>query len=85
MPRFFLNLHRDVDTALDTEGAMFDSSDDMKAAALGGAREIIAADAMSGVVDLSPRIEVQDEAGTVVHVLYFAQAIAFLSTGSCAA
>jgi hypothetical protein len=37
------------------------------------------------VVDLSPRIEVQDEAGTVVHVLYFAQAIAFLSTGSRAA
>lgn len=79
MPRYFLNLYSEAETVLDTEGAAFESADEMMAAALNGAREIIASDAMSGVVDLGPRIEVRDEADRVVHILRFADAVAFLT------
>jgi hypothetical protein len=79
MPRYFLDLYSDTETVLDTEGAVFVSADEMMAAALNGAREIIAADAMSGVVDLSPRIDVRDEGDQVIHTLHFADAVAFLS------
>ena len=74
MLRYFIHLVDSNDVLLDPEGILL-ASDAVEAKALQCARDCMAGDVMQGELDLRYRIEVQDEAGDVVHRLEFADAI----------
>jgi hypothetical protein len=74
MPRYFLHLRKPSNDLLDTEGTSM-PEDAVTSAALAAARDCMAHDVRAGRLDLKCRIEVQDEAGKVVHTLPFAEAV----------
>ena len=74
MPRFYFDLHNDVD-ALDQEGKELDGLEDARKIALAEAREMIEASVAEGHIDLNHFIQVRDEAGNIVHRLQFGEAI----------
>ncbi len=78
MPRYYFNVHNSIGLVEDEEGRDFADLEAARAAALKGAREIIAEDAAQGVVDLRGRLEVIDEAGAVVLTLRFTEAVEVL-------
>jgi len=51
MPRYFLHLRDGTDIALDEEGLEFADTDAFAAGVLASARDCIAGDARSGVID----------------------------------
>jgi hypothetical protein len=57
------------------EGLEFPDEGIARAAALTGARSLIAADVMDGILNLSPRIEVADERGAVLFSVPFTSAV----------
>jgi hypothetical protein len=74
MARYFMHLRDSTEDVLDEEG--FRSTlEAVPALALRGARDCIAADARSGRIDLTCRIDVHDVRGIVVHSLSFADAV----------
>jgi hypothetical protein len=74
MARYFMHLVDGDDTLLDPDGV--EATDEtVKGMALKCARDCIAGDAHRGLIKLSYRIEVQDEAGTVVYSLPFSDAV----------
>jgi hypothetical protein len=76
MPRYFMHLRDGAEVALDEEGTEHADLAAMQQSALASARDCIAGDAMSkGVIDLALRIDVEDEAGTLVYRLPFAEAV----------
>jgi hypothetical protein len=74
MPRYFLHLRKPSNDLLDTEGTSM-LEDAVTSAALAAARDCMAHDVRAGRLDLTYRIEVQDEAGEIVHTLPFAEAV----------
>jgi hypothetical protein len=74
MPRYFLHLRTPSDDLLDPEGISM-AEDAVTSAALAAARDCMAHDVRTGRLNLKYRIEVQDEAGKVVHTLPFAEAV----------
>lgn len=77
MPLFYLNLYDDF-VAEDEEGAEFADADAARLAAIDGARDLIAARIRRGEpVNLTHRIEVEDENRKCVHSVTFAQAVTF--------
>jgi hypothetical protein len=78
MPRYYFNVHNSIGLVEDEEGADFADLDAARAAALKGAREIIAGDAAEGLVDLRGRLDVIDETGVVVLTLRFTEAVEVL-------
>ena len=75
MPRYFFNVHNSIGLVEDEEGRDFADLDAARAAALKGAREIIAEDVADGVADLRGRLDVIDAAGVVVLVIKFIEAV----------
>ena len=75
MPRYFFDLHDDVD-ALDLEGKVLSGLEAAKAHALCEAREMIQASvAEHGHIDLRHHIDIRDESGVTVDVLHFEDAV----------
>lgn len=74
MPRYFTHLIDGEDRTLDPDGTEM-PAEAVELHALLNARGCIAEDARDGVIDLHLRLEVHDEAGTVVHELSFADAV----------
>jgi hypothetical protein len=75
MPRYFFDLHNDID-AIDDEGKVFPDLAAVKANVLAEAREMIQASvAETGRIDLRHYIEVRDESGAVVYVMHFEDAV----------
>lgn len=74
MPKVFFHLVDGQETLLDPEGSML-TLDEAVPRALKVARALIADGAVQGRIDLRPRIDIADEAGTIVHSLDFADAI----------
>jgi hypothetical protein len=74
MPRYFLNLRTPSDELLDLEGVSM-AEDAVTGAALAAARDCMAHDVRTGRLNLKYRIEVQDEAGEIVHTLRFSEAV----------
>lgn len=75
--------------SFDMEGRELNGAAAISQACLNEARAIIAEDARGGSIMLDQRIDVQDEAGTVVHTLPFVDAVEIIppsgenmSTGS---
>jgi hypothetical protein len=56
-------------------GLDYPDDDSARAAAVAGARSMIAADVLNGTLDLSPRIDVTDEQGTQLFSVAFASAV----------
>ena len=75
MPLYFFHLLDGSDILLDPDGHELADSDAVPPAALKEARGLIAHDALAGHIDLEQRLEVFDQAGALVHVLEFRQAI----------
>ena len=77
MARYFLHLRDGHDEILDPDGAEYATHAALQKAVLNAARELIAADALTGQVRLDQRIDAEDADGTVVHTLPFAEAVRF--------
>ena len=77
MPRFFFHIHEAGAVAPDEHGRELRDLDAARQEALKGARSILSADVMTGLVDLGGRIEVFDEQGEAVAVVPFSAAVAF--------
>ncbi|HEU0044961.1 DUF6894 family protein [Sphingomonas sp.] len=75
MARYYFHSRDANDEVLDPDG--FECSDlkAVIATALNGARDIIAGGARNGEIDLSVRIDVENEAGRIVHSLAFRDAV----------
>ena len=76
MPRYFFNVHNSIGFVEDEEGRDFADLDSARAAALKGAREIIAEDVADGCVDLRGRLDIVDATGAVVLTIAFSEAVA---------
>lgn len=79
MPRFYFHLYQSGEMLVDPEGVVIADLAAVRAEALVAARDLIAADAMTGVIDLSTCLRVVDEANQPVLELHFADAVAFVS------
>jgi hypothetical protein len=75
MKLYFFHLKDGVDLLLDPEGRRLPSLDAVAAAALFEAREIVSADAKSGAIKFNQYIEVEDEAGAIVHRLHLKNSV----------
>jgi len=75
MARYYFHLRDGVDILIDEEGRQLESLTSVANAALIEARSIISADALAGHIRLDQRIDVEDEARTIVHTIEFANAI----------
>jgi uncharacterized protein DUF6894 len=76
MSRYHLNIYDDA-VALDDDGAEFTDLAAARAAAISGAREMMAARLVAGrPIALSHRIEITDPAGAVLTILPFGEAMA---------
>jgi hypothetical protein len=74
MPTYFFHYRDGVDVLLDPDGRTLES-EQVVPETLVQARALIAADVLTGRVDLGDRIDVQDSLGAVVHSLAFGDAV----------
>ena len=74
MPRYFFDLHNDVDS-IDHEGRELPDLEAATDNALIEAREMMTQAIHDGKLNLNHYIEVRDEAGDVIHVLHFGNAV----------
>lgn len=77
MPRYPMHLRNGTDELLDLDG-MDLTLEAVPTAALRAARDRIAHDVMNGRIECKYRIDVEDEHGTIVHSLAFADAVEFV-------
>lgn len=75
MPIYYFHLRNGDDVLLDPEGQRLDVQSSVELAALLQARGLISQDALDGRIDLAYHLDVEDEAGLVVHSLPFSDAI----------
>ena len=76
MTWYFMHV-RNGDELLDPEGQEYPTLEALKAAVLDGARALIAADAVSGEIQLNQRIDAEDRGGRIVWSLCFGDAVTF--------
>lgn len=74
MPRYFMHLRDSIDEVLDPEGIEM-PPEAVAGAALLAARDCMAGDVRTGLLDLHYRIDVHAENGEVVHTLPFTDAL----------
>lgn len=75
MQTYYFHLRDGTDVLLDPDGRALPSLAAVAGAALLEARAIISAEAKGGRISLNQSIDVEDEAGQVVHSLPFAEAV----------
>ncbi len=75
MPLYYFHLRDGVDVLLDPEGKYLEGQVAIEKTALAAARSLISDDALSGHIGLQHHIDVEDEAGKVVHCLDFNDAV----------
>jgi hypothetical protein len=74
MARYFFHLRDGDDQLLDPEGTELSDKQSIEAAALRAARDTLSHELQSGRLDLRYRIDVEDEAGAIVHSIDLADA-----------
>ncbi len=83
MPRFHLNLYNSSGAALDDEGQDLVDLPTAREIAVGGMRSVLAEEVRHGRLDARGRMEIADERGQVLAVIWFSEAIALcLEEGS---
>ncbi len=75
MPLYYFHLRDGEDILLDPEGTDLDGEVAIAKATLAAARSLISDDALNGHISLHYHIDVEDEAGKVVHSLAFDDAV----------
>jgi hypothetical protein len=75
MPRYYFHLRDGEDVLLDPEGRELSHPGAVEQMALNEARAIIADDALGGKIKLLQRIDVENEAGVLIHRLLFVDAV----------
>ena len=75
MQTYYFHLRDGTDVLLDPDGRPLPSLAAVAGAALFEARAIISADAKGGNISLGQSIEVENEAGELVHSIAFADAV----------
>ena len=78
MPRFYMHLRDGTDELLDPDGVNYASVDDLRTAVLAIVRNLIGADVVEGVIDLRFRLNAEDQEGTIIHSLPFANAFTII-------
>jgi hypothetical protein len=76
VPTYFFHVRGGLGDVEDGEGSAHADERSAEAFALAGARSLIAGDVLDGILDLSARIDVEDEAGQLVFSLPFAETVA---------
>lgn len=79
---YYFHLRDGVDILLDEEGRHFASVADIASASLRDVRYLIAEDAMRGRIDFNQHLDVENEAGEIVHSLEFADAVEIVPRGA---
>jgi hypothetical protein len=74
VPRFFFHLYDDL-VSRDAEGVELADRQAAEEKAVESAREVAAAQVLNGHLDLSHRIEVEDEAGEIVIMVPFGDVV----------
>ncbi|MBF7013802.1 hypothetical protein QUC32_03010 [Novosphingobium resinovorum] len=69
MPRFYFHLRDHTDSVIDPEGQELPDLQAAERVALEAARDTLSQEMKGGFLDLRYRIEVEDEAGTVIYSL----------------
>ncbi len=80
MPRFFFDLHNDIE-APDPDGTDLPNVDSAVEHAVSEARQIITESVRQGRLDLRHYIKVRDEAGETVAVMRFEDAVSVVREG----
>ena len=75
MPVYYFHLRDGADVLLDPDGREFADPKVVISVALREARSIICADAMTGVIRMDQRIDVENESKQLVHRLEFRDAV----------
>jgi hypothetical protein len=75
MQTYFFHLRDGADILLDPDGRKLPSLAAVMASALREARAIISADAQSGTIKLNQQLDIEDEAGEIVHSLHLKDAV----------
>ncbi|MEO6256024.1 MAG: hypothetical protein ABIO69_04375 [Sphingomicrobium sp.] len=75
MPRFYFNIRNGFGFAADEEGLDLLSEQDARQRAIHGARSLISAEVLDGMLDLNGQIEITDEHQRDVMVVRFADAV----------
>ena len=75
MPRYHFNLHNGLGPLADEEGRELSDLGAARAEGLKCARAMIAEDILGGRLDLTGRIEVTDDAGSLLLTITFAEAV----------
>ncbi len=78
MPRFHLNLYNRAGASRDEEGLELPDLDSARAAAIDGIRSLASEEVRRGRLDLAGRVEILDEAGTLLATIAFAEAVEIL-------
>lgn len=74
MPRFYFHLFDDL-VSIDEEGKDLPSKDAARDEGIRSARDIACAEVMRGRLNLAHRIEITDEAGTVMNTIWFREVL----------
>ncbi|MDB5694779.1 MAG: hypothetical protein JWN21_322 [Sphingomonas bacterium] len=75
MARFYFHSRDPDGEVLDPDGVECRDLGTVADYALRNARDVIAGGAQEGIIDLTVRIDVEDEAGCIVHSLAFGDAV----------
>lgn len=78
MALYYMHLRDSTDECLDPEGKEFDSVDSLRKAVLFSARDLIAGDIRTGILDFRFRIDAEDENGEIVYSLPFKHALSII-------
>ena len=78
--RYYFHLRDGVERLLDPQGTDIDDPVQLERMALKEARAVISQEALEGEINLGQRIEIEDEAGNLVHSLSFADAVRIIMT-----
>ena len=75
MPLYFFHVCTGSECVEADEGLDYPDDDAARWAAVAGARSLIAADVLEGAIDLSGRIDVADDSGTVLFSVPYSSAV----------
>ena len=79
MARFYLHLHNGIGYVRDEDGQDLAELSQARDLAIVSIRDIIGAEAKKGRIDLRGRIEITDDAGKVLAVVPFSEALTVLT------
>lgn len=75
MPRYFLHIHNSHGQAEDEEGVEVSSLSAASEIAVTGIRDLLAAEAKNGAINLAGRVDIANDAGKVLVSIPFANAL----------